>query len=61
MGKTFTNMNEELQKIEVSDAYDRAMVCATNGNYCLKGCNYTEDNKCLKHEIRKQELKKDMK
>ena len=61
MGKTFTNMNGEPQRTEVSDTYDRAMVCATNGNYCLKGCNYSEDNKCLKHEMRKQELKKEKK
>lgn len=61
MGKTFTNMHGGTERTEVSDLYDKTMVCATNGNYCLKGCSYTEDTKCLKHEIRKKELKKEKK
>jgi hypothetical protein len=61
MGKTYTNMYGDTPKAEVSENYDKDMICAANGNYCLKGCTYNQDNKCLKHEIKKKELKKENK
>lgn len=54
-------MYGEPQRTEVSDMYDKELVCAANGNYCLKGCTYEEDTKCLKHELKKKEQKKEKK